>query len=231
MSAHKIHKTKNYTVMSNFHLKDKKLSLKAKGLLSLMLSLPEEWDYSTHGLCALSSDGETSIRSTLKELEENRYLFRTPIRTSGKIQDWQYDIYEEPQLVLPHVENVHVVNQTQLNTKELNTKELKERKKEETYDDILLEVDERLKEPLLEFIKMRKLIKSPLTNNALRLAINKLNKMSSNINEQVEIINQSVMNSWKGLFPLKTYDTKKQGVSYNNPNQKEFDDLDKFYSN
>ena len=119
MAIYRIHKTKDYTVMANWHLKDKSLSLKSKGLLSLMLSLPDEWDYSIHGLWKISSDGETTIRNTLKELEEHGYLCRTPVRENGKIIDWEYDIHEKPL-----VENPHVENHTQLNTKELNTKEL-----------------------------------------------------------------------------------------------------------
>lgn len=74
MPIFRINKTKNYTVMSNHHLRDKKLSFKAKGLLSYMLSLPDTWDYSLRGLCSVSKDNETSIKSALKELKEHNYL-------------------------------------------------------------------------------------------------------------------------------------------------------------
>ena len=122
-------KNKNYTVMGNYHLRDKELSLKAKGLLSIMLSLPDGWNFSTQGLTTLSSDGETAIRSTLKELEQKGYLKRNKIRTNGKIVDWEYVVYEQKQPVESadsesHVENVHVDSGRQLNTKELNTKEI-----------------------------------------------------------------------------------------------------------
>lgn len=110
MAVFRIHKEKNYTVISNFVYKDKTLSLKAKGLLSLMLSLPDDWDYSIEGLTKLSSDGETSIRSGLKELEENKYLIRTPLRESGKIIDWEYNIFEIP-TISQVVENQQVENQ------------------------------------------------------------------------------------------------------------------------
>lgn len=121
----RVHKNENYTTMSNYHLRDKGLSLKAKGLLSLMLSLKDDWDYSTKGLTTLSSDGETSVRGALKELEICHYLKRTPIRVGGIIKDWDYDIYEIPQSIEdePHVENQHVDNCSQINTKEVNTKE------------------------------------------------------------------------------------------------------------
>lgn len=122
-------KNKNYTVMGNYHLRDKELSLKAKGLLSIMLSLPDGWNFSTQGLTTLSSDGETAIRSTLKELEQKGYLKRNKVRINGKIVDWEYVVYEQkhpcvPVDEIPVDENVHVNNRTQLNTKEINTKEI-----------------------------------------------------------------------------------------------------------
>ena len=107
MAVARTHHTKDYTCMSNYHFKDKSISLKSKGLLSLMLSLPDTWDYSVSGLAALSSDGETSVRTAVKELEEHHYLKRTPIRENGRIIDWEYDIYEKP-LDLLHVENQQV---------------------------------------------------------------------------------------------------------------------------
>ena len=87
-------KNKNYTCMSNYHLRDKNLSLKAKGLLSVILSLPEDWNYSAKGLETLSTDGNTAVRNTLKELEENHYLIRKRIYKDGKISDWEYIIFE-----------------------------------------------------------------------------------------------------------------------------------------
>lgn len=87
-------KNNNYTCMSNYHLRDKNLSLKAKGLLSVILSLPEDWDYSAKGLETLSTDGNTAVRNTLKELEEHHYLIRKRIYKGGKISDWEYIIFE-----------------------------------------------------------------------------------------------------------------------------------------
>ena len=69
MAVFRVEKTRNYTVMSNQHLRDKRLSLKAKGLLSLMLSLPEDWDYTTKGLARICKDGVDSICTTVRELE------------------------------------------------------------------------------------------------------------------------------------------------------------------
>lgn len=99
MSVFRINKTKNYTVMSNYHLQDRNLSYKAKGLLSYMLSLPSDWDYSIKGLVALSKENITSIKSGLKELKINNYLIIDKIfpdkTKSGKIE-YRYNIYEIP---------------------------------------------------------------------------------------------------------------------------------------
>ena len=76
MAVFRIEKTRDYTVMSNHHLRDKSLSLKAKGLLSLMLSLPEEWDYTTKGLARICKDGVDSICAGVRELEEHGYVIR-----------------------------------------------------------------------------------------------------------------------------------------------------------
>ena len=80
MAVFRIEKTRDYTVMSNHHLRDRSLSLKAKGLLSLMLSLPEEWDYTTKGLARICKDGVDSICAGVRELEEHGYVIRQRVR-------------------------------------------------------------------------------------------------------------------------------------------------------
>ena len=74
MSVFKVEKTKDYTIMSNYHLRDKNLSYKAKGLLSFMLSLPDDWDYSINGLVSISKEGVKAIRNILQELQRYGYL-------------------------------------------------------------------------------------------------------------------------------------------------------------
>ncbi len=97
MSVFRVEKNKNFTVMSNYHLKDTGLSLKAKGLLSLMLSLPDNWDYTIKGLATICKDGVDSIKSTVKELEQNGYILRKRIRNEkGHLRGIEYIIYEEP---------------------------------------------------------------------------------------------------------------------------------------
>ena len=127
MSVIRIQKTNNYTVMSNYHFREKDMSLKAKGLLSLMLSLPEEWDYSVDGLVKLSKDGKDSVISAITELEQFGYLVRSQAKgQDGKFTGYDYDVYEQPYTEKPFTENPSTVkpmteNPQQLNTKPLNT--------------------------------------------------------------------------------------------------------------
>ena len=97
MAVFRIEKTRDYTVMSNHHLRNAGLSLKSKGLLSMMLSLPEDWNYTTRGLAKICKEGTDSSGSALKELERAGYIVRNRLRDSkGKIVDVEYVIYETP---------------------------------------------------------------------------------------------------------------------------------------
>ena len=97
MAVFRVEKTKDFTVMCNHHLRNVKLSLKAKGLLSLMLSLPEDWDYTTKGFACICKDGVDSISSALKELEQHGYLTRQRVRfENGRLGDIEYTIHEKP---------------------------------------------------------------------------------------------------------------------------------------
>ena len=99
MSVFRVEKNKNYTVMANYHLRDKRLSFRARGLLSTILSLPDDWDYSVKGLVTLAKDGFDSVKTTLKELEDTGYLVRKRERNyHGQLTKMIYTIYEEPQL-------------------------------------------------------------------------------------------------------------------------------------
>lgn len=103
MAVFRVHKTKNYTMMSNHHLRDKNLSLKAKGLLSVMFSLPDSWNYSIPGLCAILKENETAVKSTIKELKATGYLVvdkKKPCKEEGRSKfEYIYNIYETPQEV------------------------------------------------------------------------------------------------------------------------------------
>lgn len=96
----RVNKTKGFSVMSNYHLQDKNLSLRAKGLLSLMLSLPDDWKFSIAGLASLCIEKEQAVKSSLDELKASHYVVVTkllPNQTASKRIEWLYDIYEKPQ--------------------------------------------------------------------------------------------------------------------------------------
>ena len=132
MAVFRIEKTRDYTVMSNHHLRNTNLSLKAKGLLSLMLSLPENWDYTTKGLARICKDGVDSICAGVWELEEQGYVIRERVRNpNGQLGAIEYTILEQPRplerekperenpiLDSPVLEEPEQGNPAQLNTKE-----------------------------------------------------------------------------------------------------------------
>ena len=144
MAIIRMNKSSDYTVMSNTHLKEKNMSLKAKGLLSLMLSLRDDWEYSVEGLVSICKESEVAVKSALNELKKFNYLKVTkllPNQTETGRIEYIYDIFEKPQQGIENqgiekqgVENLGVEildveiqaleNQGQLNTKELNTKDI-----------------------------------------------------------------------------------------------------------
>ena len=146
MAVFRIERTRDYTVMSNHHLRNRALSLKAKGLLSMMLSLPDDWNYTTRGLAKICKEGVDAIGNALRELETAGYIVRHQLRDrQGRISDTEYVIYEQPQLPetpgpdtagpdtdSPDTENPYLVEPdmvgpdtdmpAELNTKRSNTK-------------------------------------------------------------------------------------------------------------
>ena len=98
MAVFRIERTRDYTVMSNHHLRNHQLSLKAKGLLSMMLSLPDDWNYTTRGLAKICKEGVDAIGGALRELESAGYIVRHQLRDrQGRTTDTEYVIYEQPQ--------------------------------------------------------------------------------------------------------------------------------------
>ena len=104
MAVFRIERTRDYTVMSNHHLRNVALSLKAKGLLSMMLSLPDDWNYTTRGLAKICKEGVDAIGGALRELEREGYIVRHQLRDAqGRISDTEYVIYEQPQPKAPDI--------------------------------------------------------------------------------------------------------------------------------
>lgn len=196
MALIRIHKTDNYTVMCNNHLREKQMSLKAMGLMSLMLSLPDNWGYSISGLTKLARDGKDSVMNALTELEHFGYLKRTRrYDERGRFAGYDYDIFEQPQAVTPYSgnpntdkpysEKPNTENPPQLNTyiQSTNTQSTdikKESKKEgkqedttnvrESYDDIVAKhgiVDEEERAAVFELVRACQLNGRTLTNEQL----------------------------------------------------------------
>jgi hypothetical protein len=120
MAIFHVIKNDGYTVMSNFHLRDKRLSLKAKGLLSQMLSLPENWDYSLKGLTVINRENIDAIRTAVVELENAGYITRHQGRDDkGKMTSNEYNIYEKPMSDNPLLENPTTAKPTAENPTQL----------------------------------------------------------------------------------------------------------------
>ena len=219
MAVFRIDKNKNYTNMSNYHFRDRRLSWKAKGILSNMLSLPEDWDYSLAGLATLASDGQSATRTALKELEDTGYLIRRPVRKDGKIADWEYLIFEHPRLEKQDVENQQVENPPQLNTNSSTTNESipKEQKKgsKTSFDAIIAAYtdDEKTIELLQEWLKVRKAKRAAMTDRAIQMNIDKLNKLAAESHMSVvEYLSEVICRGWAAFYVINNYG--KQAKTY-----------------
>ena len=214
MSVMRVNKTKNYTVLSNYHFKEKQMSLKAKGLLSLMLSLPDDWNYSVSGLVKLSKDGKDSVMSALSELEKFGYLIRTQtVNAKGQFSGIEYNIYEQPQAVNPIAVNQSADNQKsdkqsaekpqQLNTKQLNTNSNKVIYDINNYIHILDTIpDEHLRNLYCYFLDNRARMNDVLTVKGLELLIERVRELAGlNIQKQKDLVRTAVINNWKNVYP------------------------------
>lgn len=213
MSVVRVNKTNNFTIMSNHHFKEKKMSLKAKGLLSLMLSLPDTWDYSISGLVKLSKDGKDSVMSALTELEKFGYLIRTRITNSkGQFAGIEYNIYEQPQEQNPIEEKPILdkekagkptsANPPQLNTNELNIKNNKVIYNINNYITILDTVpDSSLRNLYVDFLEHRNRIGDPLTIKGFELLIERVRELAGlDIDRQKDLLRTALINNWKNVY-------------------------------
>lgn len=217
----KVHKSGEFTVMSNHHLRDSEMSLKAKGLLTIMLSLPKEWDYSVAGLQTLSKDGKDSTTNALLELETLGYLTRTKqITEAGRFNGYRYDIYEKPQTETPSAGNPSTDNPQQYNIKESNIEKsnIKDIKKERKTFDGLIEnyitetgAGEEVRELLGEWLKVRKAKRSAMTDRAIELNLTKLDKCAMESNLTVaEYLKEVICRGWQAFYPIKSYNGKQE---------------------
>ena len=218
MAKVRVHKTANFTVMSNYHFKEKKMSLKAKGLLSLMLSLPDTWNYSVSGLVTLSKDGKDSVMSALAELEKFGYLQRERlINDKGQFAGIEYNIYEQPQPQKPIAENPiteieqagkpTAENTAQLNTNQSITKSIKNNTDElniynEEIETVLATVGNvNLNTLYREYIKMREDIDAPLSALGLEKLIKRNERLTKgDYNLQKLLLETAIINNWKNVY-------------------------------
>ena len=225
MSVIRTIKNENYTTMCNTHLRDKNLSLKAKGLLSMMLSLPDKWHYSVKGLEGICKESKNTINSVLNELEDNNYLVRRRRYCNGKISEWEYIVFENNENhdeELLHLKNEDIENEDieiqdienrdvykitkELSTNRLNTNEYKEKNnKKESVNSVIAEYTENkeLQDALHGFVEMRNKARKPLTARAMKLSLNKLNELALDDITKIAIVNQSIVHSWLTFYKLQ----------------------------
>lgn len=235
MAVIRIHKTKDYTVMSNTHFREKEMTLKAKGLLSMMMSLPDDWDYSIAGLTALSKDGKDSVMSALNELERFGYLKRTRlIDKNGQFAGYDYDIFEQPQDEKPYpekpysenpnTENPPQYNTNILNTNKLNTNDIKKERKKDSFDQLIAgyletvnpENREAIKELLQDWSKVRKAKRAAMTDRAIQLNLKNLNDYAKQSNMTVEkYLEAVIMRGWQAFYVIKEYSDNAKGKGNN----------------
>ena len=232
MSVIRTIKNENYTTMCNTHLRDKNLSLKAKGLLSMMLSLPDKWHYSVKGLEGICKENKNTINSILNELEDNNYLVRRRRYCNGKIREWEYIIFENNENhdeELLHPKNEDIENEDieiqdienrdaykitkELSTNRLNTNEYKEKNiKKESVNSVIAEYTEskELQDALHGFVEMRNKARKPLTARAMKLSLNELDKLAVDDVTKIAIVNQSIMHNWLTFYKLQNNNGPKQ---------------------
>lgn len=206
MSVMRVHKNGNFTVMSNYHFKEKDMSLKSKGLLSLMLSLPPDWDYSVAGLVKLSKDGKDSVMSALGELEKFGYLHRKRVKDEkGQFAGVEYNIFEEPQQNIPISENPTSANSISENPQQLITKELKTNELNTNYiyiNNLINEIsDFALQELVQEYVELRKNINAELSHTGLKFLLARSQKLANGDRELERTMwENALINNYKNIY-------------------------------
>lgn len=215
----RVEKTREYVVMNNKFLRNKEMSLKAKGLLALCLSLPETWDYSLNGLVAISKENHTAIRSTLKELEKHGHLKRNRLKDArGKFM-YEYVIFETPYIEKPYIENLHTDNLHADNPIQLNKE--KESIKKESIEEINLYIEQHayaaIWSLLYDYLEMRKEIEAPLSMRGLKMLLTRIEKLSNgNVGIQRLMLENAIMNKWKNVYKPKEQEIKAEQEAQTN---------------
>ena len=210
----RVNKTGKYTVMANIHLRDMNLSLKAKGLLSQMLSLPQDWDYSIEGLVSINRESQSAIKAALDELKQNGYVVVNkllPDKTKSKRIEYIYDIYEAPHQAygFQGVENQEVENQEvdfqavenrRQQNKDIQSTEEQNTEVQSTENKVFASAE--LNEAFEQWLRYKKERQQTYRETGLQTLIRKLKKAESDYGSHAtaEAIYTSITNGWAGLF-------------------------------
>lgn len=234
---------KNYTMIQNEIAQDKSLSFEARGLLMMMLTFPNDWNFSIPGLMSLTDKSEATVTKYVGELKAAGYIEQVKVRNkAGQFSAYDWTVRETPEPTKnraseicavgadgiknrapekPSLGNLYHIQINNTN-KGINTtndsKEKSIKEKADPFEALLVPLNPDLRDAFREFLKMRKAIKAPMTERALALAIKKANDLSGGDPDKAKaIVEQSIMNSWKGLFPLKDEGKAKTAPIYENP--------------
>lgn len=242
----RVEKNREFVVMSNKFLREREMSLKAKGLLALCLSLPDDWEYSLNGLCAICKESQTSIRSALKELETFGYLKRERNKDEKGQFVYEYILYETPYSGFQHTGSVNTdnqhadkqytdnayaenVRQQSIKKQSIKKENIKEQKKEDIYISNLhnlinsLVTNEELRELYYAYIEMRQSINSPITERGMQMLITRCERMSNfNVRVQKSLLEKAIINNWKSVFHPKEEEIR-------NENKETLNELKSFY--
>lgn len=201
----RVEKNREFVVMSNRFLRNKDMSLKAKGLLALCLSLPETWDYSMNGLVAICKENITAVRSALKELEEHGHLKINKKKNDKGLFVYEYVIFEHPAIEnlpmdnLP-MESLPLENRIQINIEEESIKE--ENIENKVYID--KGVNPSIVPLYKDYLETRKSIQAPLSERGLKMLITRVDKLSNgNVVVQKLMLENAIMNQWKNVYKPK----------------------------
>lgn len=224
----RVEKNRNYVVMNNEFLRNKEMSLKAKGLLALCLSLPETWDYSIKGLVAICKESITSVRSSLKELEELGYVSIVKTKDDKGRFIYEYTIYEtqndipvvqSPDIQNPYVDNLNMEKADIENVPQLSIKEKSIEK--ENINELFIYIKEHAYAAtwslFQDYLEMRKEIGAPLTMRGLKMLLTRVEKLSdNNINVQRLMLENAIQNQWKNVYRPKDQEIEAAGKALKN---------------